>query len=1141
MTEPARATLLVAATAATRLGAARERLAALVSGARALVLAPSRMAADELVAGLTLRSDAGATFGLEKKTLRALATELTALELAAEGRSFATSLVAEAVARRVAVEALADGELHVLAPRGALAPGLARSLARTFDDLDHASVRSQGNVFDRAPARRGAPSSLASLDVFDRAPARRGAPSGAPSSLASLDEVLALFERWRRAMDALGLATRADVLRRATARLAANPSPAWHTVVLLDVAIGSRAEAELVRAVLSRAESALVTLPPGDSRTVAFTRANLSRPVDLEHDAPLSAIVAETAITLRSAPGEALEAVEIARELHAEARRGVRFDEMAIVLRSPESYASHLATALARAAIPAHFETGTRRPHPAGRALLALLRCKVERGSGRRLSEYVSTGQLPWPPRKAPEPTAVRLEDEDLGRFATRADAAPSEEPASDATTTDAASSNSAPPRPLRAAWERLLGEGGPRDAGSRASIREHVLGRLQAARAELAHTRAGLEREAGEPLVGSQAGALEREAEACDVLAAALDPVLTALDQIPRRGSWAELLAAIARLAGIAVHRPALVGGVLGELELFASDTGMDVELADVVRVLEDRLRTLSEPPGADRSGRVLVTTTTLLRGRARRVVFLPGLSERRFPRPAEEDPLLVDRARTQLEPTLPTSADSSASERVLFHVAVGAATERLHASFPRLELDGGRARVPSLFALELARAESGELPSLDAFSASCAMPSRARLLWPAPVDRTLAIDDLEYALATVRSLIQKGEGGLRGRARFLLEENEVLERALRSRWARHNQRDLTTSDGLVATSERTRGFLASQRLTKRGFAPSTLETYAACPYRFYLRAVARVAPRVEFDAADRLDARTFGELFHRAHRELARAAHAANLDPAERAHHASLGDHLRRAVEVVGERARAELAPLIDRVFDDELRRIEGELFAWLEEEALRAEAPPGRAPRRRYLPFLADFSFGMEPTPDADPSSVRDPVRVRSRYLLRGAIDAIERSADGLLRITDWKTGARPGARPVVVGGGRVLQPVLYAMALRELVGKLVPGAHVEESRLYYATRRGHFTTVPVALDDDAIERGSRVLATIDAAIERGVLVAMPSERACETCPYRTLCPPGEEARTGHKRARGSRDTDFLRELSILRAMV
>src|SRR5207245_9700638 len=95
------------------------------------------------------------------------------------------------------------------------------------------------------------------------------------------------------------------------------------------------------------------------------------------------------------APGEGREAVEIARRILDEARAGTPFDEVAVLLRAPELYASLLEVALRRAGIPAWFARGTSRPDPSGRAFLALLDCALEGLPARRSAEYLSLGQVP--------------------------------------------------------------------------------------------------------------------------------------------------------------------------------------------------------------------------------------------------------------------------------------------------------------------------------------------------------------------------------------------------------------------------------------------------------------------------------------------------------------------------------------------------------------------------------------------------------------------------------------------------------------------------------------------------------------------------------------------------------------------------
>ena len=87
--------------------------------------------------------------------------------------------------------------------------------------------------------------------------------------------------------------------------------------------------------------------------------------------------------------------MEIVRRVLQEAARGVPFDEMAVLLRAPQTYSGLLEHAFARAGVPAWFERGTRRPDPAGRAFLALLACADESLSARRFAEYLSLAQVP--------------------------------------------------------------------------------------------------------------------------------------------------------------------------------------------------------------------------------------------------------------------------------------------------------------------------------------------------------------------------------------------------------------------------------------------------------------------------------------------------------------------------------------------------------------------------------------------------------------------------------------------------------------------------------------------------------------------------------------------------------------------------
>src|SRR5262249_1324891 len=100
--------------AAGRLDAARKFLAALPAGGEALVVGATRDAADDLVRDLTV--ELRASFGIHRASLPQLAARIAALELARLGAAHTTMLGAEALAARVAFEALGVGALEYFAP-----------------------------------------------------------------------------------------------------------------------------------------------------------------------------------------------------------------------------------------------------------------------------------------------------------------------------------------------------------------------------------------------------------------------------------------------------------------------------------------------------------------------------------------------------------------------------------------------------------------------------------------------------------------------------------------------------------------------------------------------------------------------------------------------------------------------------------------------------------------------------------------------------------------------------------------------------------------------------------------------------------------------------------------------------------------
>ena len=1072
--------LVVAPDAATRLAVAAEWLAAQPLDAEVLIVGPTWEACDDLVRGAA----APARFGTVRLTLDRLAARLAALVLAADERVPAGGLSTIAVAARAVHLLRAEGGLRYFAPVAGR-PGFPAAVARTLEEL-----RMNG-VVPQALRRLGA--------------------SGA--------DLAALAERVERELGAGRLADRALVFEAATAALPDARLPS--TVLLLDVPIASIRETGLVAGLARRAQDVLATAPRGDARTIAQLEAALGCSAEtdgparstgslgalqqhlFEESAPSRAKLDES-VTLRSWPGEAREAVEIARAVQSAAARGIPFDRMAVLLRSPNDYREHLEEAFRRAEIPAFFARGTRRPDPAGRALLALLACAGEKLSARRFAEYLSLAQVPDAAERAAAGERWVPPEHDL------LPAAPSAPPPDDHLPPDP---DSAPvvAGSLRAPWrwERLLVDSAV--IGGRARWAR----RLEGLARELELRRAAVAEE-DEP----RAATLERQLADLAHLRDFALPLVERLAALPAQATWGEWLDQLRALAAAALRSPDAVLATFAELEPMAPVGPVDLD--EVQLVLGPRLRELTVPPPRRRYGAVLITTAEAARGLGFDVVFVPGLAEKLFPRKIVEDPILLDAEREALGvPALTTRRTRGAAERLALRVAIGAARARVFLSYPRIDVEQARPRVPSFYGLEALRAAEGELPGFEELGLRAEPESGGRLGWPAPKEPEHAIDEAEYDLALLAPLLTADPETTAGTATYLLTANPHLARALRAR-ARRWLRRWTPADGLVDPDALAREALVRHQIGARSFSPTGLQHFAVCPYRFLLQAIHRLEPREEPVAIEILDPLTRGALFHDVQFEVLSELRAAGLLPfragdVERAL-ATLDRVLARVADHYAER----LSPAIPRVWQDAIETIRCDLREWLRRSANAGDG---------WVPHKFELSFGLadRDRPNADPASVGEPVTVLGSLQLRGSIDLVERHDGGAVRATDHKTGKARAADGVIIGGGQILQPVLYALVLEQMVREPVEGG-----RLYYCTADGGFQERVVPLDGESRASAGTVLEVVGRALVDGFLPAAPAAGACRWCDYATVCGPNEEARVARKPA------DRLGDLMRLRAL-
>ena len=199
-----------------------------------------------------------------------------------------------------------------------------------------------------------------------------------------------------------------------------------------------------------------------------------------------------------------------------------------------------------------------------------------------------------------------------------------------------------------------------------------------------------------------------------------------------------------------------------------------------------------------------------------------------------------------------LPLQQTRPAEERYLFRLAVGSAGRALVLTYPRFEQSSGRPKLPSRFLTEVCsalagcRVEAEQLEEGRPAGLVERVPMTARA-WSE--DRlALALDEAEYDAAVFTG---KPPGPLR--AGYMAAVSPTFRRALeleRGRWGRAT---FGPYDGKVRARALLDILAEKDRPSGRAISPSRLETYARCPFDYFLKYVLGVteleAPTEEFE----------------------------------------------------------------------------------------------------------------------------------------------------------------------------------------------------------------------------------------------------------------------------------------------------
>jgi len=491
---------------------------------------------------------------------------------------------------------------------------------------------------------------------------------------------------------------------------------------------------------------------------------------------------------------------------------------------------------------------------------------------------------------------------------------------------------------------------------------------------------------------------------------------------------------------------------------------------------------------------------------------VFVLGMSEGRYPSPGVTDPLLPDSIKKEIDPsgTALGTIERRVQESEQAFVSVLESAEQVFMYWPSGIPGESREFGPARWFLDAVREVSGEkllqagkLASEDILGLTIRRRSDSRSLFAEH-----AGDAHEYDVISARnwSLAEQATDSFP-----LVEVVPSIGESVEFESAQESP-DWTEFDGKVDlnSANTDSGSVISETIG----SATAFETYAACPYRYFLSRRLHIEPTDSPELEIALDALEFGTLIHDVLEKFAlwrmepSAADASGTEQENR---------LKASTESHIERLKTTSPGRSDGAWKIEQSRAWLILRHWLRRE-------PDTALRPDMRQIEAEYSFGSDRAgSNSGPAvEVRTPDG-RSVVKFRGQVDRVDISKDGSRVIVyDYKSGGNSTYTKLnedPVKKGTKLQLPLYSKAVAEKY----PDAEISAS--YWFVRESgsdELKPPPTAYNSDLAEKAlTEAVGTIVEGIDNGVFPARPGELAgwgdsaevydnCKFCEYARVCP-------------------------------
>jgi hypothetical protein len=492
---------------------------------------------------------------------------------------------------------------------------------------------------------------------------------------------------------------------------------------------------------------------------------------------------------------------------------------------------------------------------------------------------------------------------------------------------------------------------------------------------------------------------------------------------------------------------------------------------------------------------------------------IFVIGLVEGNSGR--GEDPIITEQERDRAGEEVPSRRLGLLQQRRAYLAALaGARTRAL--SYPRADLRGQRTTIPSRWLLESATSLSG--------TAVYASDLAEMLMSPQYPEWFEAVQSFQAVLSKAgerASLQERDLASLLGarsapERHYLASRIDGLGDGMAARRSRARKRRLAGSGTAELDSWNGRvpeGSVAAAG-SEEPVSPTALETFAQCPFRYFLGHVLKVGEIERPEEIETITAADAGNVMHAALEGFFNETHPRGKPMAP------WSAEERARLREIAEQHCAEA----------ERRGLTGKPLAWAADRAriLRdldrfLDKDQEYRATSGFVFERAEVAFGASRDGSPQPPPARYTLPDGTGIAFRGYIDRVDRGPNGELMVTDYKTGRSTKFKvvgkpdPLVrLDGGKRLQLPVYALALEDAAG----GKPIS-ARYWFITERENYEQVGLPLDGPTREAFGEVVQVLANTMRQGYFPAVPGEEDgrtnsymnCLYCPYDRVCAPSQ----------------------------